>query len=403
MSQSKIVGAVEIGTTHVVALIGEIVNGRSLNLIGMAESSSSGVKKGEITDFRAASNCVHAAIMGAEKSAGVQVEAVYLSQTGGHLQGFHHVGSVNVSSSENRVSADDIQRVIDDAKGKELSAERVYIHHIKHGFRLDGEAVDKPLNQPGNKLEVSYWSVHGDEARVRDHIHIINGFGLPVEDMILSSIATASMVATAEEKRRGSLVLDMGGGTTDWAVYRDGVIMRTGVVPVGGDHLTNDLALGLRVNRKYAEKLKKQFGKAFVEKDDKGEKVWMVGDQMIGDRYLSRQSLVQIIELRLDELFQILKKQLGEFADEEVLPCGVVLSGGASVLPGIPELAGKILGLPVRVGSNPDWVREDLRGPGYSTALGLMHYALTGQHQEEFTAPPAPKGLMKKVSKLFSI
>ncbi|MDP0495150.1 MAG: cell division protein FtsA [Verrucomicrobiota bacterium JB024] len=403
MSQSKIVGAVEIGTTHVVALIGEIVNGRSLNLIGMAESSSSGVKKGEIVDFRAASNSVHAAIMGAEKSAGVQVEAVYLSQTGQHLEGFHHVGSVNVSSSDNCVSRADIQRVIDDAKGKELGAERVYIHHIKHGFRLDGKPVEQPLGEEGSKLEVSYWSVHGSEDRVRDHIHIINGFGLPVEDMILSSIATASMVATAEDKRRGALVLDMGGGTTDWAIYRDGVIQRTGVVPIGGDHLTNDLTLGLRVNRKYAEKLKKQFGKAFVEKQDKGENVWMVGDQMIGDRCLSRGSLVQIMQLRLEELFTILKKQLGEFCSEEALPCGVVLSGGASVLPGLPELAGKILGLPVRIGSNPEWVREDLRGPGYSTALGLMHYALTGQHQEEFTAPPPEKGLMKKVSKLFSL
>ncbi|MEM8549603.1 MAG: cell division protein FtsA [Verrucomicrobiota bacterium] len=403
MSQSKIVGAVEIGTTHVVALVGEIVNGRSLNLIGMAECSSVGVRKGEIVDFRAASNSAHAAIMGAEKSAGAQVEAVYLAQTGMHLDGFEHIGAVNVAASDNRVSAADIQRVTGDAKGKELPPERVYIHHIKHRFLLDEQPVEEPQGQEGRKLEVSYWSVHGDEAKVRDHIHIINGFGLAVEDMILSSIATASMVATDEEKRRGAIVLDMGGGTTDWAVYRDGVIIATGVVPVGGDHLTNDLALGLRVSRKYAEKLKLQFGKAIVEKADRGEKVWMVGDQMIGDRYLSRQSLVQIIHLRLEELFTVIKRQLAAMPHVGDLPGGVVMSGGASGMPGLTELAGKVLEMPARLGSNPQWVRDDLRGPEYSTVLGLMHYALTGQHQEEFSEPEPDKGLMRKVTKLFSL
>ncbi len=403
MSQSKIIGAVEIGTTKVVALIGEIVNGRSLNLIGMAECSSAGVKKGQIVDFRAASNAAHAAILGAEKSAGVQIEAVYLAQTGSHLEGFSHTGAVNVAASDNSISAADIHRVTSDAKGKELPPDRVYIHHIKHRFLVDGKPVEKPLGQQGKKLEVSYWSVHGDESNIRDHIHIINGFGLSVEDMILSSIATACMVTSEDEKRRGALVLDMGAGTTDWAVYRDGVIVGTGVVPVGGDHLTNDLALGLRVNRKYAEKLKIQFGKASVEKDDKGEKVWMVGDQMIGDRYLSRHSLVHVMQLRLEELFQVLKTQLGEFGTAEALPGGIILSGGASQLPGMCELASKELGLPVRLGANPQWVRDDLRAVEYSTALGLMHYALTGQHQEEFSLPRPEKGLMRKVSKLFSL
>jgi len=172
MSQSKIVGAVEIGTSKTVVMVGEIVNGRSLNIIGMGQSSSAGVKKGEILDFRAASNATHAAIMGAEKSAEVQIEAIYLSQTGRHLQGFSNTGSVTVSSADGLVSASDIQRATREGKSKELPAERVYIHHIKNRVQLDGRTIKEPLNMQGQRLDVGYWSIHGDERRVRDHIHV---------------------------------------------------------------------------------------------------------------------------------------------------------------------------------------------------------------------------------------
>ena len=234
MASSKIVGAIEIGTSNVTVLVGDIINGRSLNIIGMGQCSSQGVKKGEILDFKAVSNCAHAAIMGAEKSAGTHVETIYLAQSGGHIRGDFNTASVNVSSSDNLVRRSDIDRVSREGKAKELPSDRVYIHHMQSPFMLDGKPIDDPYQQEGQKLEVGYWSVHGDEKKVRDHIHVINGFGLKVEDVIISSIASGIMVADDAEKKAGVLVLDIGCGTTDWVLYRGGSVLRTGVVPDRG-------------------------------------------------------------------------------------------------------------------------------------------------------------------------
>jgi len=402
IQQNKIVGAVEIGTSGVKVLIGDIVNGRSLNIIGMGQCSSRGVKKGEIVDFKTVSNCTHAALMGAEKSAGVQVESVYLSQTGGHLRGVFNSAAVNVSSSDNRVRKSDIERVANEAKSKELAPGLVYIHHMQNAFLLDGEIVENPLGMEGSKLEVNYWSVYGDENKIRDHIHVINGFGLNVEDMIISSIASGIMVASDVEKRQGVLVIDIGSGTTDWVLYKGGVIVQTGVLAVGGDHILNDLSIGMQLNRKYAERMLMEFGKANIEKQDRDEKVWMVGDQTIGDRYISKQGLVEIIHARVEELFAIIATQLGDKCDPEIIRAGAVLTGGVSALPNINAVAGKVLGADVRTGRNPSWVREDLRACEYSTTLGLLHYALTGDDKDEADEEPRNKGLLQKVAKIFA-
>ncbi|WP_309383529.1 cell division protein FtsA [Cerasicoccus frondis] len=401
MSQSRIIGAVDIGAASVTVLVGDIVNGRSLNIIGKQDATSEGVKKGEIVDFKAVSNATHAAIMGAEKSAGAQIEAIYLSQTGSHLEGFYNSAAVNVSSSDNRVSEADIVRAMSEAKAKKLSDDRLYIHHIRSHFLLDNRVTSEPLGMEGDKLEVGYWSIHGDERKVRDHIHVINGFGLNVEDIILSSIASGTVIATDEEKRAGVMVIDIGAGVTDWAIYQNGIVARTGVLPVGSDHITNDLALGLRVNRKYAEKLKLSFGKAVLEADDKHEKVWMVGDQMIGDRRIPKQSLIQIIHERVLEIFELVKMQAGELCHEKYLPAGVVLTGGGSHLEQIEVAAEKALGVPTRPGELPSWVHDNLQRCEYTTALGLLHFALSGQSLDDSALQRKQRGLLRRVTQLF--
>jgi len=402
MSQSKIIGAVDIGASSVTVLVGDIVNGRSLNIIGKQDATSFGVKKGEIIDFKAISNSTHAAIMGAEKSAGAPIETIYLAQTGSHLEGFFNSASVNVTSSDNRVSSNDIARVTEEAKGKKLPAGRIYIHHIRNRFAVDGRSVVDPLGVEGEKLEAAYWSVHGDERKVRDHIHVINGFGLTVEDIILSSIASGTVIATEEEKRAGVMVIDFGAGASDWVVYQNGVVRATGVLPVGSEHINNDLALGLRVNRKYAEKLKLGFGKAVLEPEDKQEKVWMVGDQMIGDRRIPKQALVQVISARVEETFGLIKKQAGELCRPKHLPAGVVLTGGGAQLMQIEQAAEELLGVPVRQGELPAWVHPNLQKPEYTCAIGLLHFALNGQSLDDRTTQRRPRGLLRRVTQLFS-
>lgn len=398
---SKIIGAVDIGTSKVVVLIGEIIDGASLSIIGMAESTSTGMRKGEVVDLRAVSDCTHAAIIEAEKQAGAQIEGVYLSQSGGHLQGFNNAAVVTVSDPLNRVAQGDIQRAEDSARSKALPNGRAYIHHVRSGFVLDGRPVEQPLHMTGEKLEVDYWHIHGDRQKISDQLHVINGIGLTVDDMIISSIAVGSMVATEPEKHSGVLVVDIGCGTTDYALFRGGRILRTGVIPVGGDHLTNDLSIGLRLSQKNAERIKLRDGKAMMEKDDRHDNVMMVGDLMIGDRIIPKSAICKILQARVDEIFTILKNKLGSAINQQNLPCGVILTGGTSKLPLIDQSARNLLGVEVRCGRNPEWIcTAELRDPSYSTSLGLLYYALRAQENPAPTKRHVPR---KKSALLSSI
>lgn len=402
MTYNKVIGAVEIGTSKVVVLVGELVGDKGLNIIGQGEATTVGVKKGEIVDFRAASDCTHAALQAAERNAGATIEAVYLSQTGGHLKGFYNRGVVPVSAPDNIVNEIDIQRAVNEAKCKKLPTGRVYIHHIHNGDHLDGRAVTNPYMMQGEKLEVGYWHVHGDEHKVRDHIHVINGFGLEVEDMIISSIASGSMMAREVEKENGVLVVDIGRGTTDYVLYRAGRILRTGVICIGGDHITNDLSLGLRITPQHAEEFKKKLGKARIDPTDKNEKVWLFGDLTIGERAIPKLAIYKIITARIEELFGILKQELGGALSRDRVAAGVILTGGTSRLPGIVDVASSGLGVEARLGNNPKWVlREDLRGPEYSCALGLLYYGLNSQRSGDVAE--GKKGFVQKVAKLLSI
>lgn len=388
MGSSKIIAGIEIGTSKVAVLVGEVVPGHGLNIIGLGQSSSVGVRKGEIEDLQAVSDCTHAAILSAEKNAGTQIQHVYLSKSGASLKGMSSHGVTSVNSPDNVVSAEDVYRACENAKGKALPPGRIYVHHMRSAYRVDGELVHKPIGQMGSKLEALYWHVHADERAVSNHIHVINGFGLDVDDMIVSSIASGSILTTETEKRQGVLVVDIGSGTTDYALYRQGRVVRTGVIPVGGDHLTNDLSLGLRISPKMGESIKLRYAKAIIDKEDKDDSVLLHGDLTIGDRPIPRVSIYKIAHARMEELFMILKNRLGSVLNTQNLPGGVVLTGGTSRLSGIEQLAEDTMGVPARVGGSPAWVtKKDLREPEYACPLGLLYYGYYGQQSEEDNLP----------------
>ena len=400
MAKRKIIGAVEIGTSKVVVLVGEIVGDRSLNIIGRGQVSSYGLKKGDIVNFRNVSGRTQDAILVAEKNAGTTIEAVYLAQTGGHLKGFFNKGSVTVSSPDNRVDKSDMQRAVENAKRKQLPPGRVYIHHIRNGYRLDGRPVENPASMRGEHLEVGYWHIHSDEKKLTDHIHVINGMGLKVEDVIVSSIASGCIVTNEAEKKNGVLVIDIGCGTTDYVLYRKSYIVRTGVIPVGGDHITNDLSMGLRIGCRHSEKLKLRFAKAMLDPKDKNDQVWLIGDMSIGDRRIPRLAIYKIVQARLKEIFQIVRDELGASLDSRNIAGGVVLTGGTSRLPRIANLAGRVLGMSARQGKPQSWVREGIRVPEYTTVLGLLYYGLTAQQSSEKTSPR--RHLIRKMAKIFN-
>jgi cell division protein FtsA len=395
ISNTKIVGAVEIGTTKVTVLVGEIARGRELSIIGVGEAPSRGVIKGAVVDFKAASEATHNALLAAEQSAGTRVDEIYLAQTGGHLEGFENEASVNVTAADNTVSAMDTDTVCRLAMAKELPAGRIVVHHIRRPFRLDGRLVPDPEHLVGRRLDVSYWTIHGLESKVADNTHVINGFSVRVTKLILSSLASGALVTTAEERHNGVLAIDIGGGTTDFALYRDGCAHKTGVVAVGGGHLTNDLALGLRVQQGHAETLKLRYGRGVVHVRDKKDKVMLIGDFSIGDREFPRLTIEQITATRVWEIFEVVRKKLGASFASEKIPAGVVLTGGTAKLPAITEAAAKVFGASARLGEAPSWIGENLRDPGYSTALGLLHFTLNAQ-ADRATAPRR-RGLLSKL------
>lgn len=396
ISRTKYIGAVEIGTGKVSVLIGELTNGRSLSIIGLGECSSRGVIKGSVFDFKAASDATHSALLDAEKSAGVRIDEVYLAQTGAHIDGFSSDASVQVSAANNMVSDFDIEAVCNVARTKQLPEGRMVVQRLRRPFRLDGRLVPDPDSLVGRELQVSYFVVHGQESRIADNIHVIRGFNVRVSELILSSLAAGAVLTAPDERQHGVLIVDIGAGTTDYALYRDGMPHVAGVVPVGGSHLTNDLALGLRLTEGQAEKLKLRFGRAQVVTKSREEKVWLNGDFAIGDRQFSKQTIEQITAARTWELLEVVKKKLGPAFDPERTPAGVVLTGGTSKLPGIAEAAAKVFGTTAHVGEAPSWVSENLRDPGFSTVLGLLHYGLSARHEVPASARKSP-GLFKKL------
>ena len=401
ISKTRLIGAVEIGTSKVTVLVGELNRGRALNLVGLGTSPARGVIKGGVVDYKEASGCTHAALQMAEERAGAPIEGVYLAQTGAHLEGFYNEASMNVNAADDCVSTLDIDTVCRLAMAKELPEGRAVVHHIRRPFRLDGRLVPDPEHLTGRRLEVGYWTVHGNEAKMGDHIHVITGFNLRVEELILSSLASGTLVTSPEERQNGVLVLDLGAGTTDFVLFRDGVACMTGVVPVGGDHFTNDLSLGLRLTRAQAEKIKLHYGTAVLRARDKQETVWLNGDFSIGDRQFPRQSIEQITAARARELLEVLRKTLGAAFTPEQTPAGIVLTGGAAKLSGLDEAAGKIFGVPGRLGEAPAWVTEELRDPGYSTALGLLYYGLHAQRERSAAGRRFGGGFLSNLKRIF--
>ncbi|WP_404423175.1 cell division protein FtsA [Nibricoccus sp. IMCC34717] len=387
-ARTKYIGAVEIGTHKVCVFIGELGNAGALNIIGFGECQSRGVIKGSVNDFKAASDCTSSALQSAEQSSGIRIDEVYLAQTGAHLEGFYNEASVNVQAANNMVSQLDIDTVCQLAKAKNLPEGRMVVHNIRRPFRLDSRVVPEPENLVGQRLDVGYWTVHGSEAKIADNIHVIRGTMRPVGELILSSLASGTMVTSPEERQNGILAIDIGAGTTDFVLYRDGGTYLTGVVPVGGTHLTNDLALGLRLTDGQAEKLKLRFGSGILRTRDKTEKVWLNGDFAIGDRQFPKHSIEQLTSLRVWEIFEVVKRKLGPNFDPERVTAGVVLTGGTAKLPGIAEAAAKVFGVPARVGDLPGNINERVRDPSYATALGLL---FVGMNKRVEAAPARPR------------
>ncbi len=375
-SASIIVG-LEIGTSKVCAVVGDLAPDGSLNIVGLGQARSRGVRKGEIADAPMAEEDVRHAIVEAEQMADVEIRSVYLGVTGGHVRGFNNRGVHPVVSADREISEEDVQDVITNAKAINLPAQNHVIHAIRQHFLVDGQdGVTNPVGMLGSRVEVDVHVVHGNLNRLQNAIRTVKGLQLEVDDIVFNGLASSLSLLSNEQKELGSLVIDMGGGTTEYVVYTNGIIKQTGVLAVGGDHVSNDLAYGLKVPLGRAEHLKIAHGSAFVDDAIKGQTVSLNSESGLQGKTINLEHLRRIMSLRLEEIFQLIAQDLEQASALDYLRGGVFLCGGGSRTPEIARLAEQALQLPVSLGrtNSISGLKSALDQPEFATAIGLVKF-----------------------------
>ncbi|MGM0471318.1 MAG: cell division protein FtsA [Bacillota bacterium] len=355
MSQRRIVTGLDIGTTKICAIIAEVSDEEILDIIGIGTSPSVGLKKGVVVDIDDTVNSIRSAIEKAERMAGIEVDSVYAGIAGSHISSMNSQGVVAITGEDKEIKQHDIDRVIEASQIVAIPPEREILHVLPRGFVIDGcQKVKHPLGMSGVRLKVETHIVTGSITSIENLVKSVNKLGVDVEDVVLEPLAASESVLSNSEKELGVVLVDIGGGTTDIAIFKEGSIWYTAVLPVGGDHITNDIAVGLRTPITSAEKVKIKEGCAIADQVSDSEKIEVLTTSGKETRTVSRKSLCQIIEPRIDEIFSLVQQEIYESGYDGLIPAGLVITGGASLMPKIPELASEKLDLPVRLGIPDD-------------------------------------------------
>jgi cell division protein FtsA len=369
----NLVVGLDIGTSKVVAMVAELMPDGRFNIIGMGAHESKGLKKGVVVNIEATVNAIQRALEEAELMADCKIARVYTGIAGSHIKSFNSRGMVAIKDKE--VSALDVERVIETARALPIPTDQQILHILTQQFIVDGQdGVREPLGMSGVRLEVEVHIVTGAVSAAQNIVKCVRRCGLEVNDLILQPLASSIAVLTEDEKELGVCLVDIGGGTTDIAIFREGAIRHTAVIPIAGDQITNDIAMALRTPTAEAEEIKIRCGCALRQLADPDELVEVPGIGDRGSRQLSRQTLAEVIEPRVEELFSLIQKVLRESGYEELLSSGLVLTGGSSVMRGMVELGEEIFHMPVRLGA-PRYaggLSDVVRHPRYATAIGLL-------------------------------
>jgi len=378
MARDDIHVGLEIGTSKVCAVVAECREDGEVRLLGVGETPSRGVRKGEIVDFENASNCVREALSDAEEKSDVEIKSVWLAVTGSHIHSFNNRGSAAIPEEGGEITEEEIQEVEYKAKEISLPKENAILHSIIQHYYVDGqEGVLNPVGMLGSRLEADFHIIHGVTNRIQNSIRCVKECHIEVEDVVVSSLASAQVVLGQHQKESGALVVDIGGGVTDYIVYLDGAVRQSGVLAVGGDHITNDISIGLRIPITRAEKLKIEEGSAVLGRALSGDKIVLKNDTGFSGKEVEREMLNMIIHARLEEMFALLRKGFNGDVPERLLGAGVMLTGGCSMIRGIREVAEEVFDMPVHLTraqavSGPTSAFEN---PQFSTCIGLAKYA----------------------------
>lgn len=379
-SGGRMIVGLDIGTSKVVAIVGEISAEGELSVVGLGSHKSNGLKKGVVVNIDSTVQSIQRAVEEAELMAGCQIHSVYAGIAGSHIRSLNSHGIVAIKDRE--VYPQDVERVIDAAQAVAIPADQKILHILPQEYVIDEqEGVKEPLGMSGVRLEAKVHLVTCALNAAHNVEKCIKRCGLEVEDIILEQLASSYAVLTEDEKELGVCMVDVGGGTTDIAVFYDGAIRHTAVIPIAGDQVTNDIAMALRTPTQHAEEIKIKYACALAKLTGAEEtiKVPSVGDRP--PRELSRQALAEVVEPRYEELFTLIQAELRRSGFEDMIPAGIVLTGGTSKMEGVAELAEEIFHMPVRLGSPQSvrGLRDIVNNPIYSTGVGLLIYGMKQQ------------------------
>jgi cell division protein FtsA len=375
--QERYVVGLDIGTSKVCTVVGEVLETGGIDVVGLGVAESKGLKRGVVVNLDAAVDSIKTSIEEAELMAGVEVGSVHLAISGPHIKGFNSRGVVAVAGKNREVTRDDVRRAIDAARAVSLPAGREILHVLPQDFVVDEqEGIGAPVGLIGARLEVNVHIVTGSQTAAQNLVACVNRAGVEVMDTVIGQLAAAETVLSPDEKELGVAIIDIGGGTADLAIFERGSLWHTAVIAVGGDHFTNDIAVGLRTPIPDAEKIKRRVGCALSSMVDEDETIDVASVGGRRPRVMARRILSDILQPRAEEMFHLIWDEISKAGYEKSLNSGLVLTGGGAVLDGMSEIAEQIFDLPIRRGLpvGVGGLADHVSNPAYATAVGLVLY-----------------------------
>ena len=389
----------DIGTSKVAAIVGEMLDDDTLDIVGIGVAESSGIRRGVVVNLEAAVDSIKKAIEEAELTAGVEIDSVHLAVAGPHIKGFNSRGVIAVAGKSREITRDDVRRAIEAAKAVSLPSGREILHVLPQDFVVDDQdGIGSPVGMTGARLEVNVHIVTAGSTAIQNIVTCVNRAGVRVSESVVEQIAAGESVLTPDEKELGVALVDIGGGTADVAIFERGSLWHTAVIGVGGDHFTNDIAVGLRMPIPDAEKLKRKCGCALSAMVDEDETMDVASVGGRRSRVMPRRILSEILQPRAEEIFHLVWDEIRRAGYEKSLNSGIVLTGGGSILEGMPEIAEQIFDLPIRRGAPTGMggLADHVHSPSFATAAGLVQYAQRNQVAE--TSRAAGAGAFSRVA-----
>ena len=387
--QSKIIVGLEIGTSKVCAVVGELDDDGNLSFLGVGTAPSRGsVRKGEIINTELAEQVIHMALADAEERANIEIGGVYLGVTGAHIKGYNNRGVHPIASLEREIDEDDIRKVVHNAQ-PQLTEDQSVLHTIRQHFGVDGqEGVESPVGRLASRLEVEVHVVCGQTTRIQNPVRVVKGLGIEVEDIAFNGRVSALAAVTPQLREQGVILIDLGAGTTEYAVYLNGSLRHSGVLGVGGEHVSNDIGVGLKLSHGRAEKLKLEYGSAIINPNVAGRTVNFSSDVGLDDKSVKVGHLHQIMNARLAELFHLIRSELMKEELLKRIRGGVLLTGGGAHTPQIDVLGQQIFKTDVIIGRDlsENGPNNILDQPEYTAAIGLVKYGVQQMNQRKKTS-----------------